>query len=553
MCTPMYLLAIFSLLCSLPLNAAHSKLHNIRVSSPTPVTYLSQLPPNLVCLNLNNPDQDLTGYTWYSNVAFDTQIAVNPLNPDNMIIVAQQNVITNANTQSDLPLAVVALYTFDGGRTWNESDLVLSRCVGSTLYQANNNFLSAYFPQVAFDKEGQAYVVSSSFNLFAADQQPNTNANEGSIIAKTTNGGKSWNLVTKADRDDGTCHFLDSPGLATDPYRKDNLYIVSADTTCLVRDTCTDPNFNGNNNITFQKSTTGGSSWTQPSIIASFVSDPSTCTPTPFLNQIVTLPDRKKSLFVTSYIEYSGLDEVYGTHPDKVLGWISKDGGESWTKVKIADNIQHVLACDPDSSPLLPFTDFTGKDMAVNQRSGEIYVVYQDPQFNPTYRAGVVITRSKDGGKTWSKPKPINPKTLSAQTFLPRVAVAKDGTVGVLFYDFRHFKPGDPILSTDVWVSFFSHDLKDYLGEVRLTPTSFDARRTIRGYNGIDLANCTYDYYISNLVDFKAVKNDFVAAFTVTNSACPPVQLPDSSCDAFPLSTDDCNRQGVVFVRIERS
>jgi len=40
-----------------------------------------------------------------------------------------------------------------------------------------------------------------------------------------------------------------------------------------------------------------------------------------------------------------------------------------------------------------------------------------------------------------------------AETFLPTLAVAGDGTIGLLWYDFRHFTPKSSILSTDVWFS----------------------------------------------------------------------------------------------------
>ncbi len=520
----------------------------------TEVTFTSQLPPNLVCLNLNNPDLDLTGYTWYSNVFFDSKIAVNPTNPDNMIIACQENVITNGNTgDEDLPIAIVVWYTVDGGEHWNESDLVLSRCVQSTLYQGNDNFLSAYFPFVTFDSAGNGYVISSSYNLFAADQQPTVNFDEGNIIAKTTDGGASWNRATSAYRDDGSCHFLDFPSISGDPYREETVYIVSADTTCYVSDTCTDPNYNGNNNIIFQKTTDGGAFWTSPSIIASFPSDPSTCTPTPFKNKLVVLPDEDHTLFVTSYIQENTTDIVFGTNPDSIVAYTSQDQGDTWTSSTVVNNISHILPFDPaTSSPYLPLTQFAGKSMDVDPSSGYIYIAYQDPQFNLSRGPGVAIIVSKDKGKTWSAPQPVNPMSLSSQAFLPAVAVAEDGTVGVLFYDLRNYQPGDPSLNTDVWVSFFSKGLKQYKGEVRLTPESFDSRLTIRGYNGIDPANCIFDYYISNTVGLSAAKNDFVASFTATNNSCPPVLSAPNFCDSFPLAIDDCDRQNIFFTRIKR-
>jgi hypothetical protein len=517
------------------------------------VTGLSRLPPNLVCLNLNEPSKALTGYTWYSDVAFDAQIAVNPKNPKNIIIVAQQDVLTNASTNKSLPLAIIAMYTIDGGQTWNESDLVLSRCQGATLYQQSDNFQSAFFPSVSFDGDGNCYVLSSSYNLFAANHQPTVNTLEGNIVAKSTDGGASWTRVSAATRDDGMCHFLDFPRIKADPYRDNTVYIVSDDLKCLVKGTCTDPNFNGTQNITFQKSVDGGFSWTPPAILASFPPDNTTeCTPTPFAVQLGVLPNHKHTLLVSSMIAENPSDDVDGTAFNRVLAWRSKNGGRTWTKSTVASGVSQALPFDPATSdPKLPFTDLPSKDMAVSECNGNVYIVYADPQFNPNGEAGCVIKMSRDGGKTWSKPQPINPKTVDVQTFIPAVAVAKDGTVAVLFYDFRHFKDGDPALKTDVWVSFFDKNLA-YKGEVRLTPKSFDARKSIRGFNGIDLPNCIFDYYIAQIAGLEAVGNDFVASFTFTNDLCEVVRHGNWPCDAFSVITQACNRQNIAFVHIKR-
>ncbi|MCE5293751.1 MAG: hypothetical protein LLF94_03960 [Chlamydiales bacterium] len=53
-------------------------------------------------------------------------------------------------------------------------------------------------------------------------------------------------------------------------------------------------------------------------------------------------------------------------------------------------------------------------------------------------------------------------------------------------------------------------------------------------------------------VDLESKGNDFLAAFVVTNNDCPAVVTGTSSCDSFPLATDECNRQDSVFVHVKR-
>jgi len=540
---------LFSVTCSAHV-CTHKKPKSTR---PLHIAKVSPLPPDLTCLRLNNP-ADLTGYEFYQNVTFDPQLAVNPKNPKNMVLVIQQDVLTNAVYNGSATLSMATLYTMDGGISWNQSDLVFSRCQGATNYKANDNFMSAYFPSVTFDREGNCYVLSSSYNLFSANQKCEDNYDEGNVVAKSTNGGISWDQVSAAYRDDGTCHFLDFPQIKGDRYRKNTVYIVSSDHTCLVSEDCSDPDFTGNQNVLFQKSTDGGISWSDPLIIGSFPPDDTeNCTPRPILNQLVVLPDHHNTLLVTTVLQSHVPGHLVPTPSDKILLWRSEDGGDTWKEYVVTDSVEHVMAIDPDSSdPILPITGLIIKDMAVNHSNGWVYIAYADPDFNHSGSAGCVIRVSKDGGKSWSDSRPINPKTVDVQTFMPSVAVAEDGTVAVLFYDNRHFSPGDERLNTDVWVSFFNKELDHYYGEMRLTKHSFDTRMTVRGYNGVDPENCQFDYYLSSNIGMEPNGNNFEATFVVTNEGCPIASIGQFPCDSFPFQIDTCNRQDVVYVHIKR-
>lgn len=524
-----------------------------KVSAPVHVTGISRLTDELACLDLNNIDSELTGYTYFRNVAFDPRIAVNPLNPKNMVIATQQDTLINGNYNDSASLAIAVFYTLDGGETWNPSDLVMSRCQGSTLFNANDNFISAYFPAAQFDQSGNCYVLSSSYDLFAANQLPEIDTDEGNIISKSTDGGRSWTQVTATYRDNGQCHLLDFPNLACDRYRKNTLYVISTDATCQVSDTCEDPNYTGGQNIVFQKSEDAGLSWSDPIIIDSFIpTDLENCTPWPILPHFEVLADKSHSYITAAIVQQSPADTVGPAPNDQIYIWKSLQG-TTWKRYTVDANVAHILAVDPDSSdPVLPVTSFTTLDFDINPCNGYIYIVYTSPMFNPTGKSGCVIRKSKDGGVTWSTPKPVNPNSLSSQAFLPVVAVAKDGTVGVMFTDFRNHTPGDEKLSTDVWVTMFDAELNHVQHEVRLTPKSFDTRKSVRGYNGINPSTCALDYYLSTHVEIESNGNDFVCTFPVTNDACPPVALPDRFCDSFPVTTDACSRQNIVFVNVKR-
>jgi len=62
--------------------------------------------------------------------------------------------------------------------------------------------------------------------------------------------------------------------------------------------------------------------------------------------------------------------------------------------------------------------------------------------------SGVWTSGSSDGGRTWSSPSPVVEE--AAQPFLPTLAVAGDGRLGVTWYDLRDAGAG-PGLGTQVW------------------------------------------------------------------------------------------------------
>ena len=66
-------------------------------------------------------------------------------------------------------------------------------------------------------------------------------------------------------------------------------------------------------------------------------------------------------------------------------------------------------------------------------------------------RSRILLARSTDAGATWSRPEAVADEPT--QVFLPTVAVAPDGTVGVLWYDFRRFSGRSGELAADIWLA----------------------------------------------------------------------------------------------------
>jgi photosystem II stability/assembly factor-like uncharacterized protein len=142
---------------------------------------------------------------------------------------------------------------------------------------------------------------------------------------------------------------------------------------------------------------------------------------------------------------------------------------------------------------------------------GTIYVVWADGRFSGGLRSEILFTKSTDGGQSWSMPARINqtPATanpLDGQAFLPSVAVSADGTIAVLYYDFR-FNTSDPdTLPTAAFLAH-SHDGGLTWEEAQIS-APFDLETAPLSDRG---------YFIGDYVGLAADGRDLVAVFPITN------------------------------------
>ena len=95
-------------------------------------------------------------------------------------------------------------------------------------------------------------------------------------------------------------------------------------------------------------------------------------------------------------------------------------------------------------------------EIAVDNNTGSLYVVWQDSRF--TGREQVALSKSEDGGFTWSPTERVSTVGGTNQAFTPMVRVADDGnattdgTVAVQYYDFRNDSAATPGLTTNTWI-----------------------------------------------------------------------------------------------------
>jgi hypothetical protein len=371
------------------------------------------------------------GSVVYPNTEVEPFIAVNPANPDNVIGVFQQDRWNDGGARG-----LVAAPSFDGGTTWGENFAAFSVCSGGSA-----DYARASDPWVSFDRSGRAYQVALSVDSAAL--------NVSAVLASTSvDGGATWSSPKTIIRDNNPVTFNDKESITGDWMRAGYAYI-----------TWLRGNFPGDKRSfnsmlhsfayrgtpMFSRTTDGGQTWSTPEPITNQIIYGQA-------NQIAVLPDGTLAdvfvtLFKGSGIQPSG-QQVF------IAMSRSKDGGMNWSApVKIAP-LGITLLTDPDNPNPTSFDQTVRAgdilpDIAVDHTSGAVYVVWADSLGTNEFH--VVLSKSTDGGQHWSTPQKID-RTPGPHAFNGTVEVTMDGTVAVMYYDFRNNTP-DPGLPTDVWLT----------------------------------------------------------------------------------------------------
>jgi len=452
----------------------------------------------------------------YRNSESEPHLAVNPTDPDNLVAAWHQDRWGNGGAQNNL-----MAYSQDGGITWTPVNVPFTRCAGAAA-GSTGDFERASDPWLSFGPDSALYSMALVFN--------DSDARNGMTVAKSLDGGATWSepvvikdLLADGGASPNVVQIHDKNTMTADPYHPGVVYA----TWTLFR--------NRNVAVLFSRSTDGGATWepARPVNKLDIVVPPEAVTFRQDV-QIVVLPD---GTLVNAFYR-TVTDQRGGGASQRVEMAIFRSGdqGRHWERLDTAVSmVQPTVGFDIELG-IYVRGGINFPDLTVDPASGDLYMVWQDGSLSPFGLSNILISRSGDGGDTWSDPVPVTNQPFPG-AFLPAAAVAEDGTVGVLFYDFRNDVFGDAELTTDVYLRTLAPDLT-LLGEERLTDQSFDMRQmAIAG-----------GYFPGDYVGLEAAGNDFVAAFTVSNPLGLPVVIPDNTV----LAVDSNDRQDIVFARVER-
>ena len=170
---------------------------------------------------------------------------------------------------------------------------------------------------------------------------------------------------------------------------------------------------------------------------------------------------------------------VYGTWEDysgkNILTDKSTNGGATWGTDHVVTNYRIntgtffiSIPPQPDRGVLpMPMTTVAPAGTAC---AGRLYVTYYDKSTIGA-NTNVYERYSDDGGTTWSSEIQVNDGSTTAYHFHPAIAVSKNGTVGISFYDTRN----DPTnKKTDQYISFSTNCGVSWSANQKLTTAMSD-------------------------------------------------------------------------------
>jgi hypothetical protein len=397
----------------------------------------------------------------FVNSEVEPWVEVNPTDSDNIVGFWQQDRWSNGGARSN-----VAGVSLDGGATF-EIVVVpgLSDC-------SDGEFQRASDPWLSFSPNGVLHQISLVFDIDPPMFDPLAlGGRNGLAVSRSFDGGLNWSDPTLIIDDSNPRVLNDKESMTADPTDSDFVYAVWDRLEIL-----SEFDFRGPGLLA--RSTDGGASWEA----AREIFDPG-------INnqiigaQVVVLPDGTVLNFFNQIINFRP-DGSLNPFPFSLAFIRSEDQGETWAPTERGIRGATLLALGvftPDVRETVRDAAILF-DVAVDPRRGTLYAAWQDGRFTDFDFDQIAFSQSTDGGDTWSEPIRVNQtppdedNPFRQQAFIPSVAVAGDGTVGVTYYDFRNDVDGAPELA-DHWLvrcrSRCSNPMR-WRSELRLTEESFD-------------------------------------------------------------------------------
>ena len=353
-----------------------------------------------------------------------------------------QNNLVSAN-RIDAPNYSCALnVSFDGGGRWTQTAIPAPA----------GEEPKCYAPDVAFSSKGTLY-------LSFVTLKGRANAPNAVWISRSTDGGKT--LSTPVRTPLGPRAF--QVRLTADPRTDGRIYLTWLKGSALglyALSTTGNP-------IMAIRSDDGGANWTDAARVSSATRE-RVVAPSPAAGASEGELDVLYLDVGDDSLDYAGGHKGRGGPPyggpwQLVLAR-STDNGATWKESVV----------DPALKPTERFVVFTPPypSLAIDQSSGRTYAAFQDGRLGDP---DVLLWTLGRGSGRWSKPVRVNDTPLRDRTaqYLPKLSVAPDGRLDVMYYDRRADRTN---VLNEVSLQSSFDDGKTFLPRVRLSDRAFSSR-----------------------------------------------------------------------------
>jgi hypothetical protein len=355
----------------------------------------------------------------------EPSLARHPQQGQHLLAAWQQDRWNNGGAR-----AVVSAVSFDGGRSWARTLHPFSRCGGAAPGTAGDlERASDPWVDVGGDGVAHAMALAVSGTAFAADGR------SAMLASRSLDGGRSWSAPQALVDDRGPALFNDKNTLTVDALDPRRVYAVWDRLEA-----------NGNGPTLLARSLDGGASWEpareihrpqQPGGVAQTIG-----------NRIVVLPGGPNAGVLVN--AFTRIDTVGGASSNSVQIQRSLDGGSSWeAPIRVAEH-RGIGTRDPSTGAAV--RDGSIIPAVAAAPDGTLWLAWQDSRFSGGQRDGIALSRSGDGGRTWSAPVQANAEPRVA-AFTPTLAVRDDGTLVLMYFDLRPDTADAATLLVGLWLA----------------------------------------------------------------------------------------------------
>ena len=362
------------------------------------------------------------GGTLYVDAEVEPMAAVDSGNGNRVIAAWQQDRWSSGGSR-----ALVAATSNDGGASWQRTLLPMSRCGGAAAGSAGD-FERATDPWLDIGPDGTAHVMGLA--LSGTSFQPGS-AN-AMLASRSTDGGATWSAPVALVRDGATA-FNDKNALTADPTDARFVYAVWDRLDA-----------GGQGPTLLARSIDGGLSWEPARAIYTPVSTGASQT---LGNRIVVIASgAERSVLVNVFTQ---IDTVGGVSSSRVAVMRSSDHGLTWDAPVFVADLRAIGARDAESGALI--RDGAMLPTAAAAPDGSLWLAWQDARFSGGQRDAIAVSRSVDGGRSWSAQAAVN-RIAGAAAFTPTLHARADGLIGVMHYDLRSNTVDATTLLADAWL-----------------------------------------------------------------------------------------------------